>query len=97
MVLFFFYSVLLFYFLAYCHLVGFNLTPFPLQFCNGSYVFIGVASDIDGIDGGDKSGSEASCYEKFGAVIDEKLEAFFTKWGTGKSFGLVGGLSRSLF
>lgn len=44
---------------------------------------IGVASDIDGIDGGDKSGSEASCYEKFGAVIDEKLEAFFTQWGTG--------------
>ncbi|XP_034244049.1 NPC intracellular cholesterol transporter 1 isoform X2 [Thrips palmi] len=41
-----------------------------------------VASDIDGIDGGDKTGSEASCYEKFGAVIDEKLEAFFTKWGT---------------
>lgn len=43
----------------------------------------GVASDMDGIDGSDKSESKASCYEKFGAVMDEKLEAFFTKWGTG--------------
>ncbi|XP_026286782.1 NPC intracellular cholesterol transporter 1 isoform X2 [Frankliniella occidentalis] len=41
-----------------------------------------VASDIDGIDGSDKPQSQASCYEKLGAVIDEKLEAFFTKWGT---------------
>ncbi|KAK3917399.1 NPC intracellular cholesterol transporter 1 [Frankliniella fusca] len=42
---------------------------------------LGVASDIDAIDGSETQ-SQASCYEKFGAVIDEKLEAFFTRWGT---------------
>lgn len=47
--------------------------------------FPGVASDMDGVDGADNPESRASCYEKFGAVIDEKLEAFFTRWGTGKN------------
>lgn len=63
-------------------LAGSALFVTLLTMCPNLCAYTGVASDIDGIDGGDKSGSEASCYEKFGAVIDQKLEAFFTQWGT---------------